>query len=508
MTRSRPAELLGSQRPRLSSVPAFTSTASGDDAVDLALSAGLVLDPWQAWAVQMICSEVGNRWAAFEAALILARQNGKGAVIEARELAGLFLFGEVVLHSTHHFRTTRGAFNRLTAIVEGSSSLSRKVKRVTTANGNEGIEVRGGAQLAYVARSKGSGRGLSPDVNVIDEAFDYPEAAHTALMPTMSARPNPQILYTSTPPDENEHPNAVVLSRLRARALAGEDPSLLWLEWSVAQERYEANPRSVAADPHAWAESNPALGYRLTEGFIEKEHRSMSARGFAVERLGIGYWPDPDPAEAADVAIDPDVWASRRQPSSVALDPVALALDVSPARVATLTAVGWRADGRLHGEVIDSRSGTDWVLDVLLQIVDLHDPGVLVLDGAGPAGSLLPEIRAAGLEPQVLAFRERAQADRGLVDDLAQDRIRVVPCTVLDAAAEAVTWRTVGDAQLFDRRRNKGDISPVVSLSLGRFGLLTIAAAPVKPPPASPVAIPAEAPAGVTGLPDLTTVGF
>lgn len=517
MTRSLRAELVGSQSPRLSSVPPFQTTASGDDAVDLALSAGLVLDPWQVWSLQMGCSEIGNRWAAFEVAEILARQNGKGAVIEGRELAALFLFGEVLLHSTHHFRTTRGAFNRLVAIIDGSASLRRKIKRITTANGNEGIETMAGGQLAYVARSKGSGRGLSPDVNVIDEAFDYPEAAHTALMPTMSARPNPQIWYTSTPPDEDEHPNSVVLSRLRLRALAG-DPGLLWMEWSAGEraelERVLALPaaerKAWLGDRGRWVAANPALGYRLSESFIELELNSMSPRGFAVERLGIGLWPDPDPRDEDDQpAINVDTWTDRRDPASAGLDPVVLGLDATPQRQAFLSAVGWRADGRKHGELIWS-GPTSAVIGVLTRVVDQVDPAALVIDGRGVASSLLPEIRAANLEPQVLTSGERSQADDGLVRDVEDDQLRLPgePMPALDAAAEAATWRKSGDVKFFDRRAGGAPVSPLVSLSLARHGLLQIAAtAKPKASPALPAPIPATDRFATTGR-DLARAGF
>jgi hypothetical protein len=36
--------------------------------------------------------------------LVVPRQNGKGTILEARELAGLFLFGESILHTSHEFR--------------------------------------------------------------------------------------------------------------------------------------------------------------------------------------------------------------------------------------------------------------------------------------------------------------------------------------------------------------------------------------------------------------------
>ena len=76
--------------------------------------AGLELDPWQRYVLDVALRvRPDDRWAAFEVALIVARQNGKGAVLEARELAGLFLDlpdEKLILHSAHEFKTCSGAF--------------------------------------------------------------------------------------------------------------------------------------------------------------------------------------------------------------------------------------------------------------------------------------------------------------------------------------------------------------------------------------------------------------
>jgi hypothetical protein len=158
---------------------------------------------------------------------------------------------------------------------------------------------------------------------------------------------------------------------------------------------------------------------------------------------------------------------------SRALDPVALGLEVSPAGVASLVACGWRADGRIHGEVIAVRPGTGWVLDVLLRRRRAVDPAVLVIDKAGPAGSLLPAHRERRPGAAVLTARQRAQADTGLVDDLETGPAPRCRC-------RRWTPRRGGDvagdrhaAKAFDRR-DGGPTSPrLVGLSLARFGLLT-----------------------------------
>jgi hypothetical protein len=49
------------------------------------------------------------------------RQNGKDAILEARELAGLFLLGErLLIHSAHQFDTSLEHFRRLLFLIENT----------------------------------------------------------------------------------------------------------------------------------------------------------------------------------------------------------------------------------------------------------------------------------------------------------------------------------------------------------------------------------------------------
>ena len=86
MSSPRGVPLLGDQEPRVCSLPPFDSDASGRNAAKLAEVAGLSLDPWQRLVLEYGLRRRGSKWASFETALIVARQNGKGAVLEALEL--------------------------------------------------------------------------------------------------------------------------------------------------------------------------------------------------------------------------------------------------------------------------------------------------------------------------------------------------------------------------------------------------------------------------------------
>jgi phage terminase large subunit-like protein len=277
------APLLGEQRPRLSSFPAADDWSQGEDAVELARQAGLVLDEWQRYVLRQALATRDGKWAAFEVCLILARQNGKGSCLEALSLAALFLFDDVelILHSAHKFDTAADAFRRVLGLIEANPDFNSEVKKVIRSHGSESIELKNGKRLRFIARSSGAGRGFAADLVILDEAFNISDDAMSSMLPTLSTRPNPQVWYTSTAGDQE----SVQLARVRDRGLRGGDPSLAFLEWSVDEMRYD--PR----DPVCWARANPGMGKRITLDYITLEQVALTPEAFARERLSVGDYP-------------------------------------------------------------------------------------------------------------------------------------------------------------------------------------------------------------------------
>lgn len=452
--------------PRVSCWPEYVSSA-GREAVELAALAGLVLDDWQAMVLDHALGERPNgRWAAFEVGLVLPRQNGKDSILEARELAGLFLLGErLIIHSAHQFDTSLEHFRRLLALIEETPDLERRVRRVSRSHGEEGIELRGGQRIRFRTRTKGGGRGFSGDLLLLNEAMILPESAHAALLPTLSARPNPQVWYVGSPVDQLVHEDGVVLARVRERGMAGDDPALAYFEWSVPVAEPSEVTVAVASDPAVWAQANPGLGIRISVEHVGHELRSMDPRTFAVERLGVGDWPVTDGSGSG--AIRADDWLGLVDVDSEADDPVVFAFDVTPDRSwSTICVAGTRPDGLLHGEVVDRRRGTGWVVGRLVELGERHKPKGFVCDGSGPAGSLLPELEAAGVVVHAVSPREHAQACGKLVDVVDQRRLRHLGTGELTAAVKGASTRPLGDAWAWSRKSSAVDISPLVGMTL------------------------------------------
>jgi hypothetical protein len=111
------------------------------------------------------------------------------------------------------------------------------VKSVKRSHGEEGVYLKDGRKLLYKTRTKGGGRGFSADLLILDEAMFIAEAFLGALMPVISARPNPQMWYTGSAVDQEKMEHGIVFARLRERALVGKAGRMAYLGWSPAYER-------------------------------------------------------------------------------------------------------------------------------------------------------------------------------------------------------------------------------------------------------------------------------
>lgn len=474
------AVLTGVQTPRISSIPPYVSSA-GQEAIDLAAQIGLILDPWQQFCMHHGLGErKDGKWAAFECGVIVPRQNGKDSLFEARELAGLFLFGEeLLLHSAHEFKTSQEHFRRVLFWLENTDALRQRVKRVRTSHGEEGIELLTGQRLRFVARSTGSGRGFSGDCVFLNEAFNLPAVAVDALMPTMSARPNPQLWYGSSPGDKDLAP-CEQLARVRRRGIKGDDPSLFFAEWSIDPHTSECGAGCTdhddPGDPASAARANPALGIRISMEHVERERASMGAKGYLRERLGVGNWPTDDTAQWA--VIPEPKWRTVADPASEPAGIVAFAIHVAPDRSwAAIATAGRRADGLIHLEVVEHRPGTAWVPERAKTLVDRWDPCALVVDAGSPAGSLIADLDALGLDLTMPSHREVGHAFGQLVDGVVPEEgeptVRVLPHPALDAAVAGAVTRPLGDAKAWDARAASVDICPLVAVTFAAWGFAT-----------------------------------
>jgi hypothetical protein len=446
----------GAQRPRIEAVPSYVST-SGQEAVELCAAFGVHLDPWQAYVLDGALGErEDGQWSAFEVAAIVSRQNGKGEILLARQLAGLFLLGEhLIIHSAHEYKTAAEAFLRIRAVVENHDELRRAVKTVRTSHGEEGIELRDGRRLRFMARSKGSGRGFTADCVIWDEAYNLGPEAVAATLPTLSAckTGNPQVWYASSAGMED----STQLTAVRERGISGDSKALAYYEWS-------ADPRVDSDDREAWAQANPALGIRIKSEFIERERAAMPEVEFRRERLGI--WDDA----STNAVIPFDVWNDQIDRTSQPLDPLTFAVDIAPDRSASAIGVaGRRADGKWHIECAKAELGTNWIVGELVRMRRWSTQPV-VIDSLGAAASLVPALTEAGVDVKTINGSEYAAACGLYYDEALAGRLHHIDQTPLTAAVQGARQRPLGDRWAWNKRDATVDITPLVSTTLALHG--------------------------------------
>ena len=476
--------------PAYRSVPAYSRTL-GPEVADLARLAGFGPDPEQELALDAIFAiDERGRSMAFEAAVIACRQNLKTGVFKQAALGWLFVTDQrLIVWSAHEFGTTQEAFRDLDALITGSDVLRRRVKHIYRGNGDESIELVDDRRLIFKARTKGGGRGLSGDKVILDEAFALKAMHMGALLPTLSARPDPQVLYGSSA----GLPESAVLRGVRDRGRAGRDARLAYLEWCSRPpaEVCEAGVKCThkldnlgcgCDDPANWQHANPQLGGRITIETIAAERRALPPEEFGRERMG--WWDDP----SEDLHPFPvDDWGERVDTVTGRPEGPALGVAVTKDRMSAIGAAG-RADDRLHIDVLDHRAGTGHLVDRLVELYDEIGACALVLDPTGPAGYLEAGLTAKdetgpakfSTKPGpgerrlvIITAREYAQAYGALVDDVVNDRLRHRNRDELNVAVGGVRTRLLADAYAPSRKDSLVNIAPLEAVTLARHGFVT-----------------------------------
>jgi hypothetical protein len=340
-------------------------------------------------------------------------------------------------------------------------------------HGEESIELQDGRRIEFKTRTKSGMRGFAGvDLLVLDEAMIISEAAHSSSMPTIRASKaprGPQLWYAGSAVDQEIHEHGVVWARVRERGIARNDPALAYFEWSIDVNHPDDVTEEMALDHALWRQVNFAIGRgRVTEEHMEWERRAISPRGFIVELLGGGDYPNTDGSPAH--VIDLDRWVALTDPGSGLLDPVSLAFDVAPDRSSgSIAAAGWRTDGLFHVEIVDRRRGTRWLPGRLAELVARHDVAAVVCDATGPAGSVLHQLEELEVAVETVNTREHAQACGFLMDLVEEQGLRHLGTEELLAAVKGATRRPLGDAWAWSRKNSSVDISPLVAATLALF---------------------------------------
>lgn len=474
-TSAKKRRLRGSQEPRVRVAEDYEFSYGGD-AGELAGAYGLTPDPWQQMVLDdWFAVDEDGKYVHDTCGLSVPRQNGKNGVLEVRELYGMTVEGERILHTAHEVKTARKAFLRLLSFFENEREypeLVEAVKSIRKTNGQEAIELTNGGSIEFSARSKGAARGFTVDVVICDEAQELTDDQLEALMPTSSAGPlqNSQLILLGTPPGPTT--NGDVFPRTRKGAMGENAEGTSWLEWSVTEV-------GDVYDESRWEETNPALGYRLTRKSIEKELKTMSPDGFARERLG--WWA----ADIANACFKPDAWS--KLATSFTDEEIAeqrewkraLGVKFSPDGAnASIAIAVWQQGETPHVEVIESGStafGIAWAVEIASQA--WRKVSVIAVDGKSNAQTFMGELVDAGVSKKAMCLAATANviaASSMFVNAVGSSEITHNNQPALNEAVEAAQKRKIGaDGGYGFKSANDTDVTPLEAAALALWGVKT-----------------------------------
>ena len=488
--------LIGDQRPRLEHHPTYVNLAAGEDAIEYARQHGLYLDDWQQYNLKhTLAQDAEGLWSAFEVLLVVSRQNGKGSILEAREIFGLFCVksDKLMIHTAHEHKTASEHFLRVWTILENNDDLMKQVGRHSAAYGREFIETKpkptiilgpGGShirrsdrkRLLFIARSSGSGRGFTGDFIAYDEDMILDAPKVEASLPSLSARPNPQVFYSGSAGLKT----STQLAKVRRRGVAGTSESLLFMEWSadICDEYCDpgCTEHDDPDDEKTVAKANPAYGIRITPRFIKKEREAFEGNdvGWYRERLGVGEYPADSeawfciPKKWFDVTTD-----KRLEPERV-MNPI-FAIDFAHDRSSAAIAVaGVRAsDGLVGVQIIEFKGETGWVVGRVKAIQEAWKPARWIVDKRASAGSVITEIeKIKGITVETLQAAEVAHACGLIYDAFRDDTLRHYGQASLKTSLAGADWRKLSDSRAFDRINAGSDQAPLFAATFAHWGYL------------------------------------
>lgn len=492
-----PAEssILGVQTPTHRLVPPHEWTR-GHDVLAMADLVGIELDEYQRSVLLdglgMVKVRRGGKivekWAAFEVLLELARQNGKSVILDLLVLTALYVWRlRRIVYSAHEGLTALEAYGRIEELIRSTPELRAETPDVCFRHGNgkEGITLLTGERVIFRTRTAGGGRGLSGDLVICDECQELRDSHVAALMPTLRARPNPQIWYAGSAGGQH----STVEGRLVARS-ERKEPRLAVFRWAASED-------DDPADPRVWAKTNPALGTRIDPEWMAAEQRSLAPEKFAQELLSIGDYPRED---GEDWVIPASSVKATTDEASTAVGPVVFAvdakLDQSWASIGIAGRAGLvRADGTvvarpgggIHLEPVEHLRGVRWLGARLLDLCAKHDHHAeIVMDAKGPLARLAGEFEDLGLKLRLLTPQEMADACAWTYDAMVnqpRQAFHRAPPLLISAIASSHSATTTGGFRW--RRTGQADISPFYSVTMaGYVAALSMTAVPPAPPPA------------------------
>lgn len=456
--------------PRTESRPTY-----GPRLAQVSAELGTRFMPWQRHVADVsheVDPATGLLWYR-QVVVEIPRQSGKttlGLTVRVHRSIGPFGGPQMLLYTAQTRNDARQKWeDEHTPVLQASPFWPLVKPRKRT--GAEAFLWANGSIDGLPAPTKKTGHGKTLDLGFIDEAFaQVDDRLEQAFEPAMVTRPQPQLWVVSTAGTAESVYLRNKVKAGRRQVESGEPSRTAFFEWSAPNN---ADPM----DPATWWACMPALGYTISEATIQATlQKSIDEHGVEglqlFRRAYLNQWVD----EFASIGKVPAAaWARLADGDSQIEGRPVFAIEASQDRATvSIVAAGRRADGLAHVELIDDRpgAGLGWVVERAVEL-RRNDPVAWIVDPTGPAGPLIADLEACGVELTEVTGRGYVQACGEFYDAVISSTLRHRGQPQLDDAVRAARSRNVGDGGwAWARRDSPVDIARVIGATLALHGLL------------------------------------
>lgn len=427
---------------------------------------GWEFDGWQDGVGKLLLSKRSDGlYCADLAVLSVPRQAGKTYLFAATVFALCLLNpGLTVIWTAHRVKTAKETFNSM-CVLASQDGVRPHIGQVIRGRGDEAVLFGNGSRILFGAREAGFGRGFANvGVLVFDEAQILTESAMEDMIAAQNVAENPLTILTGTPPRPRDP--GEVFTAARSEALSGETDEVLYIELS-------ADPEADPLDRGQWRKANPSFPFRTSERAMLRMRKNLSDDSFRREALGI--WDEVSVHRPLVTAGQWKLMADVGPADGVRPD--AVGVDMSHGRDISVGAC-WIEGENAHVEQVWAGSDPVLCLGWLVERVGRRVP--VVVDGASPAASLVPELKAKKCQVVVTSAANMAQACGLLENRISTDSLTHGAQPKVTDAILGARRRPIRDAGgwALDRSDPASQIYPIVAATLALFGATTFKRSP------------------------------
>lgn len=451
---------------------------------------GVRFDPWQQGLCQVaLGKDAAGKYAATVGGITMSipRQVGKTFMVGSLLIAMCIEFpGLKVVWTAHHLRTSTNTFRSMQSMVKRKRVMGHLAPNgIRTANGEQEIKFRNGSMIMFGARSQGFGRGFEEvDVEVFDEAQILTEKALEDMIAATNQAKHAHgalLFFMGTPPRPTDPGEA--FSNKRRKALAGQLKNGVYVECSADPEC--ADKPELLDDTDQWLTANASYPDRTPHESMLRLRENLPSDD-AWRREGLGVWDEFNDSRPS--IFGKGNWEAcatqEDKPASPAAIGVAVSVDRLYASIAAASMVEVLQDEsdpesepveRPFVAAVDRRPGIGWLVAEVKRIQDEHDC-MVVIDEKGPTKDLLKDLEDADVAVEARTLDEYAEACSRLFDKVQAGAVLHPASSELDAAVAGAVWRTVGDRQVWGRRKSEADVSMLEAATLAAHAAESVGA--------------------------------